>query len=108
MIKQLSFLVGFVLILTACQEAEERKNPNLISKTHATLLGTWQEKDSTEAIFWTFDRYEVNWKGFSHFYDFSGDSLVISGLVYRILEQSDKKMKIMKLDGKECTLIRKD
>ena len=80
----------------------------MVSKEHAALIGTWQQEDSLETIIWTFDQYEVKWKGFSHYYRVSSDSLIISGLVYQILEQSDKKMRMLKFNGKPCTLTRKD
>lgn len=106
MTKQLSIIVAFVLILISCESTKTKKNT--VSKEHADLIGTWQENDSLDTTIWVFDQYEVKWKGFKHYYRVSGDSLIISGLVYQILEQSDKKMKIMKLNGKPCTLNRKD
>ena len=106
MTRQLPIIVGFVLFLMSCETAEKKKNT--VTKEHAALIGTWQEEDTLENVIWSFDQYEVKRKGFTHFYHISSDSLIISGLVYRILEKSDRKMKILELNGKECTLIRKD
>ncbi|MDG1331315.1 MAG: hypothetical protein P8P74_03235 [Crocinitomicaceae bacterium] len=104
-----SILVAFILIFSSCESTEtETKKRNLVSKEHAALIGNWQEEDSTETTLWSFDQYEVKWKGFTHAYRVSGDSLIISGMVYQIVEQSDKKMKILNLDGKPCILNRKE
>ena len=102
----LLILIGFVLILMSCQTTQTEIDP--ISEEHAALFGTWQENDSIGKTTWVFDRYEVKWKGFSHFYTVSNDSLIISGMVYLILDQSKKKMRLMALNGNPCTLIRKD
>lgn len=105
----LLILISVVLILVSCQSTETQPDP--IIEEHAAFFGRWEEvkMDSTEEkTTWSFDRYEVKWKGFSHFYDVSGDSLIISGMVYRILDQSEKEIKIVKLNGKPCTLIRKE
>lgn len=104
--KQLLFLFGFILILVACQSTETVENP--ISEEHAALFGTWEEKDSTENIIWEFDKSELKWKGFTHFYEVSGDSLIVSGMVYQIIEQSEQKMELVTLNGKPCTLVRKE
>lgn len=104
--RQLLIVIGFVLILVSCQTTEMEINP--ISEKHAALFGTWQENDSIEKTTWVFDRYEVKWKGFSHFYNVSGDSLIISGMVYRILSQSEKEIQLMKFNGKQCKLNRKE
>ena len=106
MTRQLPIIIGFVLFLISCEITETEKNT--ISKEHAALIGTWQEEDTLGNIVWTFDQYEVKWKGFTHFYKLSSDSLIISGLVYQIVEKSDEEMKILKLNGKPCTLTRKD
>jgi len=103
---QLLMLIGIVLFLFSCETAEKEK-VDLISKEHAALLGTWQENDSIENTTWVFDRYEVKWNGFSHFYTVSNDSLIISGMVYKIVNQSEKEMKLMKLNGKQCLLVKK-
>ena len=101
-------VMGLVLMLVSCgPEQSEEVKKNLVSKEHAALIGTWQEKDSLEITVWIFDQYEVQWKGFTHTYRVSGDSLIISGLVYTILEQSDKKIKLMNLEGKPFVLNRK-
>lgn len=92
-------------MLNACESAP--KVVREISDEHAALFGTWEEKDSVNHTIWVFDRYEVKWNGFTHVYEVSGDSLIISGMVYRIIEQSDKGMKIKRLNGKECILNRK-
>lgn len=105
MIKQLLFVIALVLLVVSCQSTETEENQ--ISEEHAALFGTWEENNSVENMTWVFDRYEVKWKGFTHFYEVSGDSLIISGIVYRILEQSKKKMKLVTLDGKARTLTRK-
>lgn len=104
--RQLLVVVGFVLLLMSCESTETEKKT--ISKEHAALIGTWQENDSLDSIVWVFDQYEVKWKGFTHFYHVSGDSLIVSGLVYQIIEQSEEELKILKLNGKLCTLNRKD
>ena len=108
MIKQLLFLFGFLLIVMSCESGETEGEENPISEEHAALFGTWEEKDSTEKIIWEFERHELKWKGFTHFYEVSGDSLIISGLVYQITEQSEKKLKLLSLNGKPCTLNRKE
>lgn len=109
MTRHLPILVGFVLFLISCESTEkEEVQRNLVSEEHAALIGTWQESDSLDSTIWTFDQYEVKWKGFTHVYRVSGDSLIISGMVYQILDQTDEKMKIVKLNGKPCTLTRKD
>lgn len=99
-------LLSFVVILISC-ESPQKEEPQ-ISEEHAALIGTWQEKDSIKNTEWIFDRFEVKWNGFSHFYKVSKDSLIISGIVYQILEQSEKKMKIVTLNGKPSVLIRKE
>ncbi len=103
--RQLLIVIGFILVLMSCQTTETEIDP--ISEEHAALFGTWQEKDSIEKTTWVFDRYEVKWKGFSHFYSVSNDSLIISGMVYQIVNQSEKEMEILKLNGKPCILIKK-
>lgn len=105
MIKQLLGILVLVLIFASCQSTETKENP--ISEEHAALFGTWQENDSIQNITWEFNQYELKWKGFTHFYQVSGDSLIISGIVYRILEQSKNEMKLVTLNGKQCTLTRK-
>ena len=102
---QLLILIGFFLILTSCQTEEVKLDT--ISKEHAALFGTWQKNDSIGKTKWVFDRYEVKWKGFPHFYTVSNDSLIISGMVYRIMNQTEKEMNLMKLNGEPCTLIKK-
>jgi hypothetical protein len=104
--RQLLILITFVLLLVSCEMVETEVDP--ISEEQAALFGTWQGNDSIEKTAWVFDRYEVKWKGFSHFYKVSGDSLIISGMVYRILNQSEKEMKLMTLNGRPFTLIRKE
>lgn len=99
-------LLSFVVILGSC--ASEPTNVPQFTKEHAGLFGTWEEKDSIKNTTWVFDRYEVKWNGFSHFYKVSGDSLIISGIVYRIMDQSEKKIKLMTLNGKPCLLNRKE
>ena len=99
-------LIVFVLVVVSCQSTETEVN--LITQQHAALFGTWQDNDTIENTTWVFDQYEVKWKGFSHFYKVSGDSLIISGMIYRILEQKDNQMKLLTLNGKPCTLIRKE
>jgi hypothetical protein len=101
--------LGFIFMLISCgSDQSEEKKRNLVSKEHAALIGTWQEEDSLKTTVWIFDQHEVKWKGFTHTYRVSGDSLIISGLVYPILEQSDKKIKLMNLEGKPVVLNRKD
>ena len=104
--RHLLVVVGFVLFLISCESTETNKE--IISKEHAALIGTWQENDSLDSTIWVFDQQEVKWRGFRHFYRVSNDSLIISGLVYQILEQSHKKMKILMLNGKPCTLTIKE
>ena len=104
--RQLLIIIGFVLTFLSCQTTETQIDP--ISEEHAAFFGTWEENDSIEKTTWVFDRYELKWKGFSHFYKVSGDSLIISGLVYRILDQSEKEIKLTKLNGKPCVLVRKE
>ncbi|MCJ8291109.1 MAG: hypothetical protein HRT58_15945 [Crocinitomicaceae bacterium] len=102
-------LISFVLIIVSCQSIETELDP--ITEEHAAFFGTWEEQKmdkEEQKTTWTFDRYEVKWNGFSHFYKVSGDSLIISGMVYRILDQSEKEIKIVKLNGKPGTLIRKE
>ncbi|MFK7785729.1 MAG: hypothetical protein AB8B56_11470 [Crocinitomicaceae bacterium] len=94
------------MFLISCESVEKEKET--ISEEHASLLGTWQEVDSSDTVVWCFDQNEVKWKGFTHYYKVTGDSLIISGLSYQILEQSDSTMKIRKLNGKPCMLNRKD
>lgn len=106
MIKPIAFFSGLLLFVISCESTEKVKET--ISEEHVALLGTWHEVDSTGTVVWSFDRHEVKWEGFSHFYEVSGDSLIISGVVYQIVEQSDSIMKILKLNGKPCTLNRKD
>ena len=106
MVKPVVIFGGLLLFLISCEPTETEKET--ISEEHVALLGTWQETDSTETVVWNFDRYEVKWKGYTHYYKVSGDSLIISGLVYPRLEQSDSTLKILKLNGKPCTLNRKD
>lgn len=102
----LLILIFFIVSLVSCQTAE-KDEVDTISKKHAALFGTWHENDSIGETTWIFNRYEVKWKGFSHFYTVSNDSLIISGMVYQIMDQSENKMKLMKLNGKPCTLIKK-
>lgn len=105
--KRLSLvLLGLVFIYGSCQSTENERNP--ISEEHAALFGTWEEKDSIKNTTWVFDRYEVKWNGFSHYYKVSGDSLIISGIVYRITDLSEKNIKLMTLNGKPCLLNRKE
>lgn len=104
--RHLLVLVGFFLFLISCESTETEKET--ISKEHAALIGTWYEKDSLDSITWTFKQQEVKWKGFTHFYELSGDSLIISGLVYQIMQQSDERLELLKLNGKLCILNRKD
>jgi len=96
-------------LITSCEsKGKEEEKRNLVTKEHAALIGTWQEQDSLGGTTWIFDQYEVKWKGFRHYYRVSDDSLIISGVVYSILEQSDNQMKLKKVDGKPSTLIRKN
>lgn len=104
--RQLPITLGFILFLISCESTETEKKT--ITKEHFALIGTWQEEDTLENTVWTFDLHEVKWKGFTHFYHVSNDSLIISGLVYHILEQSDSTIQLLKLNGKQCTLVRKD
>ncbi len=106
MVKPVGFFCGFLLFLISCESTETKKET--ISEEHIALLGTWQEADSSDTVVWKFDQTEVKWKGFTHHYKVTGDSLIISGLLYQILEQSDSTMKIRKLNGKPCILNRKD
>jgi len=105
-VRLLVFFCGLLLFLMSCDSAETEKDA--ISDEHAYLLGTWQEVDSSDTIVWNFDQNEVKWKGFTHHYEVAGDSLIISGLLYEILEQSDSMMRIQKLNDKACILNRKD
>lgn len=102
----LRVLLSFVVILFSC-ESTSTDVPQF-SEEHTALIGTWQENDSVKNTTWVFDRYEVKWNGFSHLYTVSGDSLIISGIVYQIVDQSEKKMKLMTLNEKLCVLTRKE
>ena len=106
MLKSPLILSSLLLFLIACETPETQEET--ISEEHAALLGTWQETDSSDTVIWTFDQYEVKWKGFRHYYEVSNDSLIISGLVNQIMEQSDEKIQFLTFDGKLCTLNRKD
>ncbi len=90
----------------SCEPANTERGR--ISEDHASLFGTWRQVDSSDTVVWNFDQNEVKWKGFTHHYKLIGDSLIISGLLYYILEQSDSTIKIRKLNGKPCILNRKD
>ena len=104
--KTLFIFFGIVLLAASCESSSPEVNP--ISEEHAALFGTWQEKEADTTITWLFERYEVKWKGFSHFYKVSGDNLIISGMVYRILNQSEKKMEIVDSNGNQCSLVRQE
>jgi hypothetical protein len=96
------FVLSFVLI--SCESGDSEVDP--ISKEHAALFGTWNESKGDENTIWVFERYEVKWKGFKHFYTVSGDSVLISGMAYQIVEQSEKEMTLMNPVGKKCRLVR--
>ena len=106
MVRLAAIFSGLSLFLISCNTTETEKET--ISEEHASLIGTWQEGDSLDTTIWTFDQYEVKWKGFKHFYEVSGDSLIISGLVYQIVEHSDEQIQLLKFNGKPCTLNRKE
>jgi hypothetical protein len=106
MLKSGLIFSSLLLFLIACETAETQEES--IPENHAALLGTWQEADSSDTVIWTFDQYEVKWKGFRHYYEVSNDSLIISGLVHKIVEQKEEKIQFLTFDGKLCTLNRKD
>ena len=102
-------LIGMILVLGSCQDIDQPKEdqPRTISKEHAALLGEWQEDDSLSTQ-WKFELDEVKWKGFTHFYRLEGDTLKISGLNFFIKNRTDKELRLVNLNGKLCTLIRKE
>lgn len=102
--RSLLLLLGGVFVLFSC--ASEAVNKNEISEAHKQLLGSWTERSGADSTHWSFKLREVEWSGFTHYYTISGDSLVISGLIYRILQQSENKTQILKPNGVAVVLTR--
>ena len=107
--KLCAFFCGIGLVLNACTAGEqnEEKDGRMISKKHATLLGEWQEKDST-ATLWKFELDEVKWKGFTHMYQLLGDTLTISGMEYHVAKQTEKELVLVNPSGIRNELTRKE
>ena len=101
--------IGMILILASCQDIaqQEEDRPRTISEEHAALLGDWEEEDSLSTQ-WKFELDEVKWNGFTHFYQLEGDTLKISGLNFLIKNRTDKELRLVNLNGKLCTLVRKE
>lgn len=106
--KYCTFFCGIGLMLISCTAGEhsEEENVRTITKEHAALLGEWEERDSTITM-WKFDLDEVKWKGFSHMYRLSGDTLTISGITYRVTKHTEEELVLVNLSGKQSTLTRK-
>lgn len=100
----LPILFLFLLAVVSCESTSSEPNP--ISKEHAALLGTWIEGNGAEKVIWTFKHYEVKWKGYTHVYTVSGDSVLISGMVYRLQKQSEMEMEWITPDGKTSRFTR--
>lgn len=101
--------IGMIWILVSCQDITqpEEDRPRTISKEHAALLGDWEQDDSLSTQ-WKFELDEVKWKGFTHFYRLEADTLKISGLNFLIKNRTDKELQLVNLNGKLCTLVRKE
>lgn len=102
-------LFGLGLMLGSCKDTNqpEEEKERTITEQHAALLGDWQQDDSLSTR-WKFELDEVKWKGFTHWYRVSGDTLIISGINYLIGNHSEKELQLTNCNGKQHTLIRKD
>jgi hypothetical protein len=76
-----------LVVLVACDS--NGSDEKSYSKEHRMLIGSWSEvvdKDNMDA--WVFGAEDVQWKSYTHPYELLGDKLSISGLNYKLVEQS--------------------
>lgn len=90
-----------VFLLYSCtSESKQTKEKEL-----QLLEGEWLDtKDSTNR--WVFNYDEVKWRNYHHFYQLKSDSLVISGLHYRINSKSDDTIQLIDPNASKITLVR--
>lgn len=96
-----SIAILVVYLLFSCSP-----NPEEIGeKSVQSLDGEWYDsEDSTNT--WAFTTKEVKWRGYHHFYQLKSDSLLISGLLYRIKSKTEDTIQLLNSNAHQLTLVR--
>jgi hypothetical protein len=71
-------------------QEEKSEEKEIIEK----VKGDWVESDSItqQETSWTFTDKEITWGKYTHGYTVNGDTIIISGVPYRLVEKTKEKI----------------
>jgi len=99
-------LVSLVLVMASCGE-EETDAPKY-SEEQTLLVGDWEEQVKKDSLVnWKFTHEKVSCGNYTHYYIFEESKIVISGMDYKVVHQSEDTLDILSPEQVQIQLVRK-
>lgn len=88
-------------VFNSCESSSVQEE--VVSEEQAVLCGNWISLDGEK---WRFTLREVKYQEYTHFYKFGKDSLIISGIAYRIERKGEDEISMVRSSGDTVVLKR--
>ena len=92
--------------MVAC--AEEVKEEPKYSEEQLMLIGDWEELIGVDSVVnWIFSLEDLSWGNYTHHYEYEKKKVIVSGMDYTLIRQSEDTLDLLTPNQTSVRLIRK-